>query len=699
MKLFKYSKFTNEFKINENLDQAKKLLRDTYKTNKLALSIDKSIQSDPSGLFLFNKEGDNLSYKDLGTETIDKIKAAYRDFKITPEENSRVERGEVMKMIRDLIGDKLGYAYLFTYFLVVEKVSVDDLKLILSKLIEFKDLLNAKNPVDGKPLLRRPIANYIDTNVSNNSENLIDDLENINLYKSTKKLYNEMTPELKKDYETQPPVIKKQVDDLSLAFSKLGMEDGKLDKVKQEKLWRLFFGEIKILQDDVTIRGKEYKKGDKVYSGQMVRFKTIREFVKAAQNFLKNIDNTETVKFYEAIEKCNEKYPTSGVKVCFDEQNLLILEIKSFQANQMMNSHTRHCIKDTLGSWDSYVGGETVFNKQYYIYNFNLPSYDNKSVIGITIEPGQRIRACHLKDDSGFSSAFKDLLKAWEKQYGVSGLWECFQPMTDAEISEKRRRIIANREVIKPNLSLSQIKKFLLDDGADVNAGRGAPIDNAIEEGNVDKVKFLLDYGASLFIRTKQENSVNKIAKIEDSTVAFEILKLVLQYGGELTPVVFRPLSNDEDAVRFCLDNGLKPDFTDNLPFRMALKNGKLGILKLLVERGAKLDTERMLPICWAFEYGSDDIKNYLVFDQKYNFNFDMVLAWIGHSHRLTNEKKIEILSEIQKMIDDGSVTVRKTGYRMRKDGVLKRDATVEEVIETYGSLMNWIIKMNDLKV
>ena len=143
----------------------------------------------------------------------------------------------------------------------------------------------------------------------------------------------------------------------------------------------------------------------------------------------------------------------------------------------------------------------------------------------------------------------------------------------------------------------------------------------------------------------------------------------------------------------------MKPDFTDNLPFRMALKNGKLDILKLLVERGAKLDTDRMLPICWAFEYGSQDIKDYLVFDQKYNFNFDMVLAWIGHSHRLDDNEKVKILKEIQDLVNKGSVTVRESGYRIRKDGAIKRDATLKEVIDTYGSLMNWIIQMNNLKV
>jgi ABC-type multidrug transport system fused ATPase/permease subunit len=232
------------------------------------------------------------------------------------------------------------------------------------------------------------------------------------------------------------------------------MRDGKVDKNTQERLWKLFFGEIKVLPEDTEIRGRMYKKGDKIYSGQMVRFKNIREFIKSAQNYIKNIDNTETVKFYEAIEKCNDKYGNYGAQVCFDEGNILILEIKSFQANQALNSHTRHCIKDSLSQWDYYVGGEGKTSKQYYIYNFNLPSYDTKSVIGITIDPGQRIAACHLKDDAGFSGQFKELLKNWEKEYGVENLWSYFKPLTDKEIEEKRRRIVANREIVKKGLTI-----------------------------------------------------------------------------------------------------------------------------------------------------------------------------------------------------------------------------------------------------
>jgi hypothetical protein len=65
MKLFKYNQFRDSNRVNENLDKAKKILRDTYQTFKSVKAVAKDYDTDPSGLFLFNKEGDNLNFEDL----------------------------------------------------------------------------------------------------------------------------------------------------------------------------------------------------------------------------------------------------------------------------------------------------------------------------------------------------------------------------------------------------------------------------------------------------------------------------------------------------------------------------------------------------------------------------------------------------------------------------------------------------------
>ena len=83
MKLLKYSNFSNEFRLNENLDQAKKLLRDTYKMNKAVLSVDPKLELDPSGLFIFNAEGDPFNFNELPEETKNAAKQKVREIKVT----------------------------------------------------------------------------------------------------------------------------------------------------------------------------------------------------------------------------------------------------------------------------------------------------------------------------------------------------------------------------------------------------------------------------------------------------------------------------------------------------------------------------------------------------------------------------------------------------------------------------------------
>ena len=48
----------------------------------------------------------------------------------------------------------------------------------------------------------------------------------------------------------------------------------------------------------------------------------------------------------------------------------------------------------------------------------------------------------------------------------LTDLWSYFKPLSDKEVEEKRRRVVANREIVKKSLTLEQIKKFLVEDGA-----------------------------------------------------------------------------------------------------------------------------------------------------------------------------------------------------------------------------------------
>ena len=152
--------------------------------------------------------------------------------------------------------------------------------------------------------------------------------------------------------------------------------------------------------------------GKMVFSSALRRYKDIRAFIKSAGDYLKTTTGAKgdrIVEFQDQLDNVNKKLGVNGAELIFNNNGIVIIEVKSYKANQLLNSHTSHCIKDSMSQWNSYVGNTD--NKQYYIYNFNLPQFDNNYTIGVTIEPGQRIRAAHNKPDHSVGSSIKSTLK------------------------------------------------------------------------------------------------------------------------------------------------------------------------------------------------------------------------------------------------------------------------------------------------
>ena len=650
----------SDFKLNENVAAAKKILKDTFTLNKSIKNLELGYQTDPTGMFLSDKSGASIKFEELPDDIKSSAKKNLREVKLSEEEQRQVERHPKFNEIREILGDKLGWASIFTYLYFKEGVEINELKSIFSDLLTYQDLLNK---------LRRPISNYIDTSISNNAEQLVDDIEDIKRYRKLKKFIDEFNRDLKLDYAQAPKYFKDRLIDIAAAFDELGKDEatGKVDTEKQRVIQKRFFDKIG-------------------------RYKTVRELTDGADSFLKAESNANTAKFYEAIEKCNKKYGEYGVKVLYDEAGLLIMEVKSFSACKDLFSNTSWCIAQYLNQWNNYVGGDSVFNKQYAILNFNLAPSNNESIIGITIEPKQQVRACHLKNDSNAKTTFQGIFNRFESELGLEKgfIWKGLESMGEKEIEEKKRRIIANREVVKKDLSLDQVKKYVVEDGADVNAGNGAPLDNAVAEDNIEKVEFLLDYGASANLRSKQEATVNKVK-------SFDILKLLIKKGAEITPIVFKSLVEDENAVKFCLDNGLDPNFEENMPLRLAVKNGKLNIVKMLEEYNVSTDNRRQMNTKHAAEYQRWDILEYFISKGgSYIEGFENVLRWIGHTQKIQPiEKKLEVLDRLQGYIDSGKVKVSDSGYKIGSN----RDAKLEDALNQFGSIKNWVISQHeDLK-
>ena len=658
MKLFKYNQFLGENTLNENLDKAKKFLKDTYLLTTAATEL--GFVEGELKAQLDHKEKRSLTLGDFTPEQQAEIRTKLRTLKLTDEQVRGIERNPDFLKIREYLGQKhIGWTYPFAYFFFVEMVSLEELftrvekievdgkeieapNNILYKLVEYQGLLDR--------LPKKFDANFIDPNIPNNAEVLIDGIDSLEDYKKIKKVIDKLTPVLKKDYMESPEVIKDQFAEVSRGFEQLGGAN----EAKKEKLWKSFFGEVRIIDADQVIHGKTYKKGDKRYFGPLFRYKNIREFIKAAQNYLKSSENDTIIAFYDKINACNDKYGFLGSDTIYEENGILIIEVKSFQANQMLNGHTRHCIKDYSSQWENYVASHN--NKQYYIYNFNIPQYDNLSTIGITIQPGQSIRAAHAKDDANIMGSIKTLLKRWETEYVIKDdLFAQLKPMTDEEIRRREKAKIAEREIVKKGLTIEKIKGYVKEDGANINKDNCVALLHAVEENDHEKAKVILELGGSPNLRTKSDAIINKAKDLD-------MIKLLVSNGSELTGEVFNNICNDVNAVEYCLKQGLNPNFDNSLPIRRCCRGGwesidKIGegyldVFQLLVKYGAKLadDAGRNMPVKWAAEYGRLDFIDIMI-EKGVRGGFKAALTWLSHSRKTTPEVKKRTIEYLEDKI------------------------------------------------
>jgi len=588
--LFKnYQEFIGSFKIDENVQQAKTFLK------KRALAAKKE-------------------------------KTKKEDEQLTPDEIRRAENNPDFLKIKDLLKDSPGYVYPFTRFFFEEGVPFEELVNMFNKIKEYKQFIST---------LPMPVEKYADVVPDNNDkrkgfERLGDDITKLELSRIVKKFVDRLpgdftvtnpnasdkgtvVPSIKRAYQAATQTIKDKISDIAKAFDEFGKEpDGSIDHKKNKELQDYFFDKIR-------------------------RYRNLNEVIQGALGYIKSANNASVSKFYQTIQNVNKKYgELNGSEIVYDENGILILEVKSYQANKELNSNTSHCIASSSYQWDNYVGADSNFNKQYYIYNFNLTPGDDKSVIGITIEPGYKIRACHLKSDANFSTGIKDYMK----KIGIP--FEVLAPMTKEEIEIKKKRVISNKEIVKPNLSLENAKKYI-EEGADPNSQQGKPLINSVSENDLDKTKYLLEVGASPNIGGAIKNAQN-----------LDMIKLLVSYGATLTSSVFESVSNDYDAIKYLIDAGMDINFDNGLPLRTAAKNGRLDIMKLLIDNGAKINIRRFMVFKWAAEWGRTDILKFLLDELEKSGenlgekNLKDWIHWTGTSDKVDDKQRKAVTELLQ---------------------------------------------------
>lgn len=148
----------------------------------------------------------------------------------------------------------------------------------------------------------------------------------------------------------------------------------------------------------------------KTFYRGVVKYSSIEEILKAANDTIKSSKNNSLLlKIRSAQTITDELGENLGVKMVYCQDEILIVIVRSWEANRRLNGDVGHCIVRTEASWNEYMRGGNV---QYYLYDFSRKATDPLSVIGITLTSSGTISACHTKFDAKFLSQISNHLES-----------------------------------------------------------------------------------------------------------------------------------------------------------------------------------------------------------------------------------------------------------------------------------------------
>lgn len=675
MRLKSYNNFIQIRPINENLDKSKKFL----KQRAILQNSAKELGYIDDDLAYKMREGEikTLTLKDFTPEQQKELKYKMRSVKLSDEEIKNIEKDPEFLKIRDLLDKNQGYLYPFVYMYYVEKLSFSEIESIYNDIIEYKSTLKQLKtiPEVGKNF----DVNFIDTTIPNdkepraNGEILVDGLEKLKDLRKVKKVIDTLPSKLKKAYKNSSEMDKKGMVDIAVAFENIpkgeeltGEKDHSGNPItKKDRVWKNFFGELKKDNDEYLPNGDPNPKfGKLVYKSRLKRFERmsnpIRQLVRAARQHIDaSVSGQGYTERLDKIDKCNDKLGVMGCDIILSDGGIMIVQVNSYAANKILNKHCNHCVVDYPRWWNNYLGD---YNKQYYIYNFNISPTDDLSTIGVTIKPDRTWDnlACQSMRNNSIGSRFKSILKEWQEEYGIeTDLFMALEPMSKEEIEKRERAKIAEREIVKKGLSIDQIKKYVTEDGADINKDNAKALVNAVAEDDYEKAKFCLSLGASPNLGDVNQSPMSKAQNIK-------MIKLLVSYGSDVTNSAFRNVLNDEESLEFCLKSGIDPNFSNSLPLRRSLRGSwkskndigesYLGSFKLLLKYGADVNDAkgRNIIIKYASEFKRIEAIQYLI-DEGYqieNKDWEGAIRWMKHARKLNDDDKKEMLDFLEQQIN-----------------------------------------------
>ena len=387
----------------------------------------------------------------------------------------------------------------------------------------------------------------------------------------------------------------------------------------------------------------------KVFFWGCKRYRTLHDVISHAYEYIESCSVGDVAALMLKIHDACAMYGmANGAEIVYEKDGLVIFEVKSFHANKLINAKTGHCIKDSYYQWENYVSADTNFNKQYYIWNFNVSSASNDHIIGLTVEPQYRIRAAHYKDDKPVRD-----IKEYVRNVLKLNFEEIFLPMNPTEIEIKKKRINANKVLVEENLSLADAQAAVAD-GGDPNAKDGKPLENAVIAKNHGLVEFLIKSGAT-----------PTIGKAMSFAEDLKTVAILIKNGGVLTEEITRKLIVDPKAVKFLLDEaGLNPNAPvikgepTSRPLRSAIEAGAVESVKILLDAGTEVYPRDHLALRYAFRYNHLDIAQLIIDNIKSkklkidDYIVELIIEDIDYLS-LKDHQKAKIKAKVLEMVSD----------------------------------------------
>jgi len=263
---------------------------------------------------------------------------------------------------------------------------------------------------------------------------------------------------------------------------------------------------------------------------KIARYTDYRKFKSDLKSFLNKTDDIETI--IKDIKNQEHAY------LVYNENNVVIAEIYKYEASCKLGSKA-WCISTEKFHWNDYVSG---MNKQYFIWNLNVPKSSNESQVGVTIKEDGTVRTAHYKNDKRASIELyltkyniptevltpidinKDFSKLEKADRLDEGVFTNLIKSDNKELIKKYYDIIPNRLKIKYNLyNEEELSKMNLSDTT-----------KEVLSSDNSKIKRIVNYlSLEEILNSEERKFVDKMTFVDKIYFLKKAMTLNLDYGSD----------------------------------------------------------------------------------------------------------------------------------------------------------------------